>query len=137
MTVLVDTPVWSLALRRSRVQAGAIQKELASLVEEGRATIIGPIRQELLSGVRERAQFERLREHLGTFPDLPLITVDYEEAVRDCNLCRARGVQGSHTDFLLCAVASRHGIRIFTTDRDFERYARVLPLALHVPRDEG
>lgn len=136
MTVLVDTPVWSLALRRARAPGGAVHRELARLIEEGRAAIVGPIRQELLSGVKEQAQFDRLREHLNAFPDLPLSTVDFEEAARSYNLCRARGIQGSNTDFLLCAFASRHKIAIFSTDRDFERYARVLSVTLHVPRSE-
>ena len=136
MTVLVDTPVWSLALRRARAPGGVIQRELIRLIEEGRAAIIGPIRQELLSGVKERVQFEQLRQQLSAFPDLPLGTADYEAAARDYNLCRARGIQGSNTDFLLCAFAGRHKIAIFSTDRDFERYARVLSIALHVPRVE-
>ncbi|MGH9579323.1 MAG: hypothetical protein ACRD3R_17935, partial [Terriglobales bacterium] len=85
MTVLVDTPVWSLALRRARAPGGVIQRELTRLIEEGHAAIVGPIRQELLSGVKERVQFERLRQQLSAFPDLPLGTADYEAAARDYN----------------------------------------------------
>jgi predicted nucleic acid-binding protein len=100
-------------------------------VEDGRVAIIGPIRQELLSGIKERAQFERLREHLRAFPDMPLTTDDYEEAATFFNQCRERGVQGSNTDFLICAVAIRNGFSIFTDDDDFGHYAKVLPISLH------
>ncbi|MDX1999859.1 MAG: hypothetical protein SF066_19240 [Thermoanaerobaculia bacterium] len=47
--------------------------------------------------------------------------------------CRARGVQGSNTDFLLTAVALRRAVPILTTDQDFERFAGVLPIRLHRP----
>ncbi len=47
------------------------------------------------------------------------------------NLCRRHGVQGTATDLLLCAVAVRHGLRIFTTDADFDLYAKHLPITRH------
>lgn len=134
MRVLVDTSVWSLSLRRSRIAPHPCRTELRALIGEGRAAIIGAIRQEILSGVRSADQFELLRVHLEPFPDLPLGSGDYEEAARFFNLCRARGVQGSNTDFLICAVAARREIPILTTDHDFSRYAKTLPIALHTPR---
>jgi predicted nucleic acid-binding protein len=132
MKVLVDTAVWSLALRR-RNRAENQSSELALLVEDGRVAIIGPIRQELLSGIKDDAQFERLREHLRAFPDTAITSEDYEEAAWYFNRCRAKGIQGSNTDFLICAVAARNGFSIFTTDEDFAHFAKVLPIALHVP----
>jgi predicted nucleic acid-binding protein len=130
--VLVDTSVWSMALRRrSTSRNEPVTSALASLVEDGRAAIIGPIRQELLSGIKERAQFERLREHLRAFPDVAVTTEDYEEAAAFFNQCRDRGIQGSNTDFLICAVAVRNGFSILTTDEDFAHFASVLPISLH------
>ncbi len=97
----------------------------------GRAALVGPVRQELLCGIRDQADFSRLRDHLRAFPDEPIATGDYERAAECFNLCRVKGVQGSNTDFLLCAVAERHGLPILTTDEDFAQFARVLPIALH------
>ena len=134
MRVLVDTSIWSLALRRSRPAPAPIVGELAELVREGRTVIIGPIRQELLSGVKGNQQFQTLRDHLRAFPDLELETADFEEAARFFNRCRSKGIQGSNTDFLMCAVASRRDLSIFTTDGDFREFRRVLPLTLHEPR---
>ena len=134
MRVLVDTSVWSLALRRARPAPSPIVDELAELVREGRAVIIGPIRQELLSGVKGAQQVNTLRDHLRAFPDLVLETADFEAAADGFNRCRAKGIQGSNTDFLLCAVASRRDLGIFTTDGDFAEIRRVLPLQLHQPR---
>lgn len=135
MNVIIDTSVWSLALRRAkRVNDGA-PRELAELIQEGRVVMLGPVRQELLSGIKEKAQFELLREHLRAFPDLELGTADYETAASAFNRCRERGIQGSNTDFLICATALRRDLSIFTTDGDFQHYARVLRLKLHAQRD--
>ena len=132
MKVLVDTSVWSLALRRSRAGAAVPEvEELRSLIDEGRVAMIGPIRQELLSGVRTIESFERLRGHLRPYADEPLETADFERAAEHFNTCRARGVQGSNTDFLICAVAERRNLPILTTDADFPRFAGVIPIRLH------
>ena len=93
--------------------------------------MIGPVRQELLSGIRERGQFERLREHLRAFPDTPITTEDFEEAAAFYNQCRTKGLQGSAVDFLICSVAVRNGFPIFTTDGDFLHFSRALPITLH------
>jgi len=136
MKVLVDTTIWSLALRRRRCtsRGRALVEELSELIRELRAVLIGPIRQEVLSGIPDRSTFEAVRRHLAPFDDLPIVPGDYEEAARMFNACRAKGVQGSHVDFLICAVAIRHAVAIFTTDKDFTNYARHLDLELHGPR---
>jgi predicted nucleic acid-binding protein len=132
MRVLVDTPIWSQALRRRSDRGDdASSAELASLIHDGRVALIGPVRQELLSGIRERVQFERLREHLRAFSDIDITRDDYEEAASFYNRCRAKGIQGSNTDFLMCAVAARREFAIFTTDKDFVLFAGVLPIVLH------
>ena len=136
MRVLVDTTVWSLALRRQRPKAKEqiLIDELSELIRELRAVLIGPVRQEVLSGIPDPAKFEVVKQHLEAFDDLPIIEADYEEAARVFNLCRKKGVQGSHIDFLICAVAMRHSAAVFTTDKDFTNYAKHLDLVLHKPR---
>lgn len=138
MKVLVDTSVWSLALRRAPKSLSpaeqALRDELAELIREDRALLVGPVRQELLSGFRDDTQFQHLREFLRAFDDVILETWDYEEAAQACNLCRAAGVAGSSVDFLICAVAIARNWPVFTSDRDFLRYSRHLPLKLHAPR---
>jgi len=137
MKVLVDTSVWSLALRRSpddlnEKQAG-LRRALTDLIADDRIVMIGPIRQELLSGVREGSVFNRLRERLRDFDDAPLTTEDFEVAAQAHNACRKAGVAGSTIDFLICAAAQQRQIAVFTTDKDFERYASVLPIRLYEP----
>lgn len=141
MMVLVDTPVWSLALRRRPEHLNESQQDLvnvlAELIREGRAQMLGPIRQELLSGIREGAQFKRIRDYLRAFREPSLEAVDYEDAARMSTQCRSRGITGSPVDFLICAAAHRHSWIILTTDRDFQNYASVLPLRLHSASTSG
>lgn len=134
MKVLVDTCVWSLALRRSRQTKNPCVSELRELLNELRVQMIGPIRQELLSGICDPAQFKKLRDHLHSFPDLTLSSADHECAADFFNTCRRKGVQGSNTDSLICALSHRHSLPIFTTDDDFELFQKYVPIALHRPR---
>ena len=128
LPVIVDTCVWSLALRRPVLLRSPVEAELASLVLDGRILMIGPIRQEILSGIREPAQFRKLRQHLAAFPDVPLLAEDYETAAAYFNRCRSKGIQGSNTDFLICAVATRLEVPVFTTDKDFLGFAKCVPV---------
>jgi predicted nucleic acid-binding protein len=134
VNVIVDTSVWSLALRRRRPAPSSMVLELAELIREGRAAMMGPVRQEILSGVRGEAQFETLRGYLRAFPDIALDAEDHEDAASFVNRCRARGIQGSNTDFLMCSAAARRRFAILTTDVDFLHFAKVLPIDLHAPR---
>ena len=136
MKVLVDTTIWSLALRRKRPDSKEqiLVDELSELVKELRAVLIGPIRQEILSGIPDPAKFEVVRQHLAAFDDLPIVKADYEDAARVSNACRKKGIQGSHVDFLICAVSIRHSAPVLTTDNDFANYAKHLDLELHKPR---
>ena len=138
MNILVDTSVWSLALRRKKESLSANEKslvaELSEVIREGRARVIGLVRQELLSGIKTTEQYEKLRIYLRAFPDEVIDTLDYEEAAKAGNHCRAKGVVVSIVDILLCAAAIRRGWAILTTDPDFSNYAKVLPLSIHALR---
>lgn len=134
MKVLVDTSVWSLALRRRAPRGTDAEHELIELIGEGRVLMLGAVRQELLSGVRVAEQFKQLRDSLRSFADEPLEQADYEEAASCFNRCRSKGVQGSNTDFLLCAVALRRNAPILATDADFTGFAKHLQIKLHRPR---
>ena len=135
MNVLVDTPLWSLLLRRNfhdlSAQEYELHKSTSDLITEGRAYIVGAVRQEILSGIREERQFEKLKAALRAFEEPPLEIADYETAAEMSNQCRASGIQGSPIDFLLCAVAQRRNWEIFTTDQDFVHFSRILPIKLH------
>ncbi len=129
MKVLVDTCIWSAVLRHKNPDATLIKK-MKDLINDGRVGIVGPIRQELLSGVHNLKQFNHLKEILSSFEDIPLKTKHFVTAAEFSNTCRAKGIQGSTIDFLICAVAHLENLKIFTTDKDFEHYKKYLSIQL-------
>lgn len=128
--VLVDTCIWSSALRSKAPKDTAVAERLSQLIDDNQVRIIGPIRQELLSGYTDKNSFERLRQIITYFPNEPIIDADYESAAEYSNFCRSKGIQGSHTDFLICAVSIRTKFRIYTSDKDFQHYSKRLPISL-------
>ena len=134
MKVLVDTSIWSLALRRRPHNLNddetKLKNVLSELVNDARVAIIGPIRQELLSGLREHAQFLKMREALRAFLDITLQTADFERAAEMNNECSSQGVATSLVDMLICSVAAKSKYPIFTADEDFRRYSAILRIPL-------
>lgn len=131
MKVIVDTCVWSLSLRRrnqSLLNAGEQQMltELREAIQNRRATILGPIRQEILSGIRDALQFNKTVGLLDPFRDEEIETSDHIEAARLFNLCQDHGVQCGPVDILICAVAARNRYEILTNDQGLLRCIEVL-----------
>ena len=127
MKILVDTCVWSEVLRY-RHPNEALANRLQDFIHDGRLVMVGPVRQELLSGISDLKQFHQLQEILSAFEDIPLSTAHFEKAAEFHNVCRKKGVQGSSIDFLICAVAHLDHLIIFTSDGDFETYKKYLPM---------
>jgi len=105
-------------------------EEFKNLISDQRMLLLGPIRQEVLSGYSDKNKFRILEEKLNYFQNTQIADEDYMTAAKFSNKCRAKGIQGSHTDFLICSVASRLGSVIFTTDKDFLHYKKNLPIKL-------
>jgi len=123
---LIDSCVWSLVLRRKPAATLSTEEQfmvatLTEAIRGGRVAIIGPIRQEILSGIKEPAQFEKLRQALQSFPDEPLTTSNYEDAARLSNTCRNSGIQCGPVDILLCSVAQQRQWTILTFDQSLKR----------------
>jgi len=128
--VLVDTSVWSAVFRRNIITLKDVEKKLTSLILNNDALIIGPIRQEILSGYSDKKKFETLRDKLEAFPNLSIDDEDYIVAAEFSNECRKRGIQGGHIDFLICSVAFKNQIPIYAIDKDFIEYSKVLQISL-------
>ena len=133
--ILVDTSVWSLALRRRRRDLSPAEQriafELRERVIDGSAGLIGAIRQELLSGIGSQETFELLKARLASIPDLPMETGTWELAAENYHLCREAGITADAIDMTICAAAHAHHASIFTTDPDFTRYSSLLPIRLY------
>jgi predicted nucleic acid-binding protein len=136
VSVLVDTPIWSLALRRKRADLSKYDKQIVlalhELAQRGNVELIGLVRQEVLSGIRDENHFLDIRERLRVFANTTVTSWDFEEAASLSNRCRRSGIASSTVDMLICAVALRNGWQIFSTDRDFVHYAKAIPIRLFV-----
>ncbi len=129
MKVLADTCVWSKALRYKSSDF-EITEKIKELIKNGMVVMIGPIRQELLSGISNISQFNKLKDMLSSFEDIPFESKHFIKAAEFSNICRKNGIQGSTMDFLICAVANIENLIIFTTDKDFENYKKYLAIKL-------
>ena len=127
MKVIVDSDVWSEALRKRSGDPSPERLFLDDLIREKRVQLMGCIRQEALQGLRDKAQFERLRVALQSFPDRNPSQMEYAWGAEFYNTCRSHGVQGSNTDFLICACSVTWGLPVLTKDKDFALYAQYLP----------
>jgi hypothetical protein len=124
--LLVDTSVWSLALRRKDVatlseKEQELKSQLTQAIQDGRVVMIGPIRQELLSGIKEQAQFDKVKGALDPFVDEHIDTADYEHAARLYNTCRSQGIEAGPVDMLICTVAVRRNWQVLASDEGLNR----------------
>ena len=131
MKVIVDTCIWSLALRRGNPPEKSLLVELKTLISDYLVQVIGPIRQELLSGIKSDEQFDKLKRYLSSFPDYHIQTEDFVLAAKFYKQCRKKGIQGSNTDFLICAIAVNKNWQIYTLDQDFSHFEKVLSIKLY------
>jgi hypothetical protein len=128
--ILVDTPVWALALRRDRVAASREVEALSAAIERGDACLTGTILQEVLQGFPDVSRTRRLVDYLAPFPLLALHRGDYVYAAEIRNKCRVKGVAVSTIDAQIAAAAIDHNCALLTSDKDFEAIARHFPLRL-------
>jgi predicted nucleic acid-binding protein len=131
VNLLVDTSVWSLALRRDRPPNTPEVAMLAHALEAGELVVTtGLVLQELLQGFRGPKATKQIRER---FSALPLLVPDLEDHVKAAdlrNLCRPRGARIGTIDALIAQLCIRHGLTLLTTDRDFEAVAAHTSLTL-------
>jgi predicted nucleic acid-binding protein len=131
VNILVDTSVWSLAIRRD---SPANCREVARLrvaLEGGEGIFTtGLILQELLQGFNGPKAKSKI---LKTFLPLPLVIPERKDHVDAAELkikLRQKGIQAGTIDVLLVQLCLRHGLSMLSTDRDFVHIAKHIPLSL-------
>lgn len=131
MTLLVDTSVWSLALRRDvEVTTPEVRALKEALLGSDAVVTTGIVLQELLQGFAGPKAQQQIIEK---FAALPLIRPDRDDHIAAAalrNTCRRAGVQLGTIDALLAQLAIRHDLVLLTTDQDFVHAARHCPLRL-------
>lgn len=131
MTLLVDTSVWSLALRRDADSAAPEVEALRSALE-GADTVVttGLVLQELLQGFSGAKDKPKI---IVGFAPLPILQPDREDHVAAAelrNACRRAGVQVGTIDALIAQLCIRHGLTLLSTDKDFAFVAKHSKLKL-------
>jgi predicted nucleic acid-binding protein len=128
MTLLVDTSVWSLALRRDGIPS---EPEVRFLLEAlgGADTVVttGLVLQELLQGFAGPRAAKAITERFRSLPLIQPDRIDHMAAAEVRNTCRRAGVQIGTIDALLIQLCVRHELTLLTTDKDF------IHASMHVP----
>ncbi len=131
MTLLVDTSVWSLALRRDSTVAS---KEVIALQEalRGADSVVttGLVLQELLQGFNGPKARDAILERFGALPLIQPDRQDHVAAAEVRNLCRRSGVQIGTIDALLIQLCGRYELTLLSADQDFVNASRHVPLKL-------
>lgn len=120
MTLLVDTSVWSLALRRDGT---AESREVIALREAlaGADAVVttGLVLQELLQGFSGPRDKAAIIERFGALPLIQPDRNDHVAAAEVRNLCRRNGVQVGTIDALLIQLCGRYELTLLSADKDF------------------
>ena len=129
MTFLVDTSVWSLALRRNSavVEPNVIALKDALLGADLVVTT-GVVLQELLQGFAGPRDRTQIIERFAALPMLQPDRADHIEAAEIRNTCRRAGVQIGTIDALIAQLCIRHELQLLSTDKDFRFAAMHCPL---------
>ena len=131
MSLIVDTSVWSLALRRDNPQDGKEVKLLRRALSEGIAVFTtGLVLQELLQGFLGAKATSLIIERFAALPFIIPDRVDHIQAAEIRNRCRRKGIQTGTIDALLAQLCLRHDLELLTTDKDFKHISKVYPLRL-------
>ncbi len=131
MKYIVDTSVWSEALRRSPRRETEGVKKLETLISGGERILLPAIiLQEILQGIKNPQQFAQLKDSMRFFPTLDVLRDDHVFAAELFNLCRSKGVQASTVDFLIAALSIHNDCALLTSDGDFKLISKHCELKL-------
>jgi predicted nucleic acid-binding protein len=129
MTILVDTSVWSLALRRDGEASGPEVLALKdALVGDEVVVTTGLVLQELLQGFSGPKAHAQIIQRFSALPLIKPDWVDHVAAAEVRNTCRRAGVQMGTIDALLAQLCVRHDLTLLTTDKDFVHAAEHCPI---------
>jgi len=131
MTLLVDTSVWSLALRRDVEVA---TNEVIALREaiEGSDVVVttGLVLQELLQGFNGPNDKQAIIDRFGALPLIQPDRQDHVAAAEVRNACRRSGVQIGTIDALLIQLCGRYDLTLLSSDKDFLNASLYVPFKL-------
>jgi len=134
MTLLVDTSVRSLALRRDgSMDAPEVNVLHEALAGSDAVVTTGLILQELLQGFNGPRAAAAIIERFQALPIIAPDRQDHIAAAEVRNACRRAGVQVGTIAALLIQLCGRHELTLLSTDKDFVHAAVHVPFRLWRP----
>lgn len=119
MSILVDTSVWSLFLRRNPPELPELAALRDALAGTELVVTTGLVLQELLQGLKTAGARTAVSEQMTGMAYVDAERDDHLAAVDVLAGCRERGIQLGTIDALIAAMCIRRGMTLLTTDRDF------------------
>jgi len=129
--ILVDTSAWSQWLRQDVRYSNPITNLLERCFQRNEEIhLTALVVQEVLQGLRQEKEFQRVRHFLDAFP---LLSVDRDQAVLAAKIrrqCAVKGITASSVDCQIAAVAIAYDCSLLSADKDFDHIARITELQL-------
>ena len=129
--LLIDTSVWSEALRRKEKSLNSSETLVRRIIENNdEIVIVGIILQEILSGITNEKLFLEIQNILNDFSYIEITKEDYIHAAELHNKCKQKGITAGSFDFLIASVAIRNKITLVTYDNDFKNISKYTELRI-------
>jgi len=129
--LLIDTSVWSEALRRKDKSLDSSETLVRRIIENNdEIVIIGIILQEILSGITDKKLFSEIETILNDFSYIDIMKEDYIYAAELRNKCKQKGIIAGSYDFLIASVAIRNKLALVTYDKDYINISKYTELKI-------
>lgn len=129
--LLIDTSVWSEALRRKDKSLDSSETLVRRIIENNDdIVIIGIILQEILSGITNEKLFSEIESILNDFLYIDIVKEDYVYAAKLRNKCKQKGINAGSFDFIIASVAIRNKLALVTYDKDFINISKYTELKI-------
>ncbi len=117
---IIDTSVWSEALRRKKNTVNSSETVVRKIIEnDDEIILLGIILQEILTGISSKKLFSEIKDILDDFVYIDITKKDYIYASELSNKCRSKGIIAGSIDFLIASTAIRNELQLVTFDKDF------------------
>jgi predicted nucleic acid-binding protein len=120
MNLLIDTSIWSEALRRKNKSVNSEDTLLFKIIRnEEEIFITGIILQEILTGIKNEKLFDDINNHLRFFNFVNPTNMDHIQAAKLRNDLAKKGITVASIDVLIAQIAISNNLTLATYDSDF------------------
>ena len=130
MRVLVDSSVWIHFLKGRQ----AFVRQMENLIQpDNRVVLTGIIIQEVLQGIADPDEFDRVLITMRHFPEVQPSDDTHIAAARLHQRMRQSGLNLPTIDLLLAAIAREHRLSIYSCDKHFEFLSAANEIRMYAP----